>query len=180
MAKNKLNGKDSFEQYYFSLYNERWSSLKESFTTEPLYATFQINDCSPYYLDAASVFASNCLPLKEDSQILDMCAARLVCCGWWAALGVIQFSILWMLRGLGRSRAGGARCWALVAAPRGARGLSARRSLGCIGGVRGARSSLACRLWRAWRSCRACRVRLRWSRHLLGPSCRAGDGSICH
>lgn len=75
MAKNKLNGKDSFEQYYFSLYNERWASLKESFTTEPLYATFQINDFSPYYLDAASVFASNCLPLKEDSQILDMCAA---------------------------------------------------------------------------------------------------------
>ena len=75
MAKNKLNGKDSFEQYYFFFYNERWASLKESFTTEPLYATFQINDCSPYYLDAASVFASNCLPLKEDSQILDMCAA---------------------------------------------------------------------------------------------------------
>ena len=75
MAKNKLNGKDAFEQYYFSLYGERWTSLKESFATEPLYATFQYKDLKPYYLDSASVFASNCLPLKENSEILDMCAA---------------------------------------------------------------------------------------------------------
>ncbi len=75
MAKNKLSGKDSFEQYYFSLYGERWDSLKNSFVTEPLYATFKYEDWVPYYLDSASVFAANCLPLKENSENLDMCAA---------------------------------------------------------------------------------------------------------
>ncbi len=75
MAKNKLSGKDAFEQYYSSLYGERWNDLKESFSLEPFYATFKFENCEPYYLDAASVFASNCLPLKENSQILDMCAA---------------------------------------------------------------------------------------------------------
>lgn len=75
MAKNKLIGKNAFEQYYSSLYGDRWISLKESFATEPLYSTFQYEDCIPYYLDAASVFAINCLPLKENSEILDMCAA---------------------------------------------------------------------------------------------------------
>ena len=41
MAKNKLSGKESFEQYYSSLYGQRWNDLKESFSLEPLYATFK-------------------------------------------------------------------------------------------------------------------------------------------
>ena len=75
MAKNKLSGKESFEQYYSSLYGERWNDLKESFSLEPLYATFKFENCEPYYLDAASVFASSCLPLENSINILDMCAA---------------------------------------------------------------------------------------------------------
>ena len=75
MAKNKLSGKESFEQYYSSLYCKRWDDLKESFSLEPLYATFKFDNCEPYYLDAASVFASSCLPLENSSNILDMCAA---------------------------------------------------------------------------------------------------------
>jgi 16S rRNA C967 or C1407 C5-methylase (RsmB/RsmF family) len=49
--------------------------LKESFSLEPLYATFKFENCEPYYLDAASVFASSCLPLENSLNILDMCAA---------------------------------------------------------------------------------------------------------
>lgn len=75
MAKNKLSGKETFEQYYSSLYGERWNDLKESFSLEPLYATFKFENCEPYYLDAASVFASSCLPLENSLNILDMCAA---------------------------------------------------------------------------------------------------------
>ena len=75
MAKNKLSGKESFEQYYSSLYGKRWDELKESFSLEPLYATFKFDNCEPYYLDSASVFASSCLPLENSSIILDMCAA---------------------------------------------------------------------------------------------------------
>ena len=75
MAKNKLSGKESFEQYYSSLYGKRWDDLKESFSLEPLYATFKFDNCEPYYLDSASVFASSCLPLENSSNILDMCAA---------------------------------------------------------------------------------------------------------
>ena len=75
MAKNKLSGKESFEQYYSSLYGERWNDLKESFSLEPLYATFKFENCEPYYLDAASVCASSCLPLENSINILDMCAA---------------------------------------------------------------------------------------------------------
>ena len=75
MAKNKLSGKESFEQYYSSLYGQRWNDLKESFSLEPLYATFKFENCEPYYLDAASVFASSCLPLENSTDILDMCAA---------------------------------------------------------------------------------------------------------
>ena len=75
MAKNKLSGKESFEQYYSSLYGERWNDLKESFSLEPLYATFKFENCEPYYLDSASVFASSCLPLENSINILDMCAA---------------------------------------------------------------------------------------------------------
>ena len=75
MAKNKLSGKESFEQYYSSVYGQRWNHLKESFSLEPLYATFKFENCEPYYLDAASVFASSCLPLENSTDILDMCAA---------------------------------------------------------------------------------------------------------
>ena len=75
MGKNKLSGKESFEQYYSSLYGKRWDDLKESFSLEPLYATFKFDNCEPYYLDSASVFASSCLPLENSSNILDMCAA---------------------------------------------------------------------------------------------------------
>ena len=72
MAKNKLSGKESFEQYYSSLYGQRWNDLKESFSLEPLYATFKFENCEPYYLDAASVFASSCLPLDNSLNIFNI------------------------------------------------------------------------------------------------------------
>lgn len=71
----KTKGKAGFEEYYSSLFGERWQNLKESFATESVYATFQLKDCEPYYLDPASVFAACQLPLEGAKDILDLCAA---------------------------------------------------------------------------------------------------------
>ena len=43
--------------------------------TESVYATFSIDNCEPYYLDPASVFAASQLPLSGAKEILDLCAA---------------------------------------------------------------------------------------------------------
>lgn len=83
MKKNKalkpqsslLKGKEGFEQYYSSLYGSRWELLKESFNKDSVYATWQIKDKEPYYLDIASVFAAIQLPLENATNILDLCAA---------------------------------------------------------------------------------------------------------
>ena len=71
----KTKGKAGFEEYYSSLFGERWQNLKESFAKESVYATFQLKDCEPYYLDPASVFAACQLPLEGAKDILDLCAA---------------------------------------------------------------------------------------------------------
>lgn len=71
----KLKGKEGFEEYYSSLFKDRWNSLKQSFLQESVYATFSIDNCEPYYLDPASVFAASQLPLDGAKDILDLCAA---------------------------------------------------------------------------------------------------------
>ena len=75
MSKNKETGLLAFENYYNSVYQNRWQSLKESFSKESLYFTFSLKGCKEYYLDAASVLASCCLPLENANNILDLCAA---------------------------------------------------------------------------------------------------------
>ena len=41
----KLKGKEGFEEYYSSLFKDRWNSLKQSFLQESVYATFYIDNC---------------------------------------------------------------------------------------------------------------------------------------
>lgn len=74
-AAKKLQGRAGFEEYYGSLFNERWQTLKESLSGESVYACWNGGGTEPYYLDPASVFAALQLPLEGAGQILDMCAA---------------------------------------------------------------------------------------------------------
>lgn len=73
---NKLFGPEGFEQYYSDIYGERWQSIKEAFKNENQAVEYKIPGAEkPYYLDAASVFAALCLPVKNAHNILDLCAA---------------------------------------------------------------------------------------------------------
>ncbi len=71
-----LKGAAGFEQYYSSLYGERWESLKQAFAAPTDSVEFKLEGAQkPYYLDSASIFAAQCLPLREAADILDLCAA---------------------------------------------------------------------------------------------------------
>lgn len=71
----KLCGKDGFEEYYASIFGDRWQALKEALAGESVYACWNGGGTDPYYLDPASVFAALQLPLEGAEHILDMCAA---------------------------------------------------------------------------------------------------------
>ena len=75
VAARKLQGREGFEEYYGSLFNGRWRTLKESLFGESVYACWKAGGNEPYYLDPASVFAALQLPLEGAEHILDMCAA---------------------------------------------------------------------------------------------------------
>ena len=71
-----LKGAEGFEQYYSSLYGERWETLKKAFAAPTDSVEFKLEGAQkPYYLDSASIFAAQCLPLEEATDILDLCAA---------------------------------------------------------------------------------------------------------
>ena len=71
-----LKGAAGFEQFYSSLYGERWEVLKKAFSESTDSVEFKLPDeQKPYYLDRASIFAAECLPLEEAVDILDLCAA---------------------------------------------------------------------------------------------------------
>ena len=71
-----LKGAAGFEQYYSSLYGERWESLKKAFAEPTDSVEFKLEGAQkPYYLDSASIFAAQCLPLQDAGDILDLCAA---------------------------------------------------------------------------------------------------------
>lgn len=73
---NKLFGAQGFEEFYSQLYGQRWQAIKEAFKNENQAVEYKIPGGSqPYYLDAASVFAALCLPVKQAENILDLCAA---------------------------------------------------------------------------------------------------------
>ena len=71
-----LKGAAGFEQYYSSLYGERWESLKKAFAAPTDSVELKIEGAQkPYYLDSASIFAAQCLPVQDAADILDLCAA---------------------------------------------------------------------------------------------------------
>lgn len=71
----KLFGPEGFEQYYSSLFAERWPALKASLAGEPAYAEWNAGGRESYFLDAASVRAAVSLPLAGAERVLDLCAA---------------------------------------------------------------------------------------------------------
>ncbi|MBQ6028561.1 MAG: RsmB/NOP family class I SAM-dependent RNA methyltransferase [Treponema sp.] len=79
MAKDKeksRHGEAAFEEYYSSLFGERWPALKAALLKESEPKAFvACKDGPAYYLDAASVLAAISLPLCGAQNILDMCAA---------------------------------------------------------------------------------------------------------
>ena len=75
-AKAKLSGAAGFEEYYGSLYGERWQALKESFAGEGSAVEYHVTGAEKsYFLDSASVLAALCLPLENAKDLLDLCAA---------------------------------------------------------------------------------------------------------
>lgn len=71
----KLSGGAGFEQYYSSLFGERWQKIKSAFQNEPDYVEWKAGGESSYFLDSASVRAAVSLPLINAKNILDMCAS---------------------------------------------------------------------------------------------------------
>lgn len=74
--KNKKSGGELFNEYYGSLYGNRWDKLKESLFLDPVYFNYRYSEDLPeYFLDSGSVLAALSLPLENAENILDLCAA---------------------------------------------------------------------------------------------------------
>ncbi|MGP1455491.1 MAG: SAM-dependent methyltransferase [Treponema sp.] len=76
MKKQKTSaGREAFEQYYVQQFGERWDALKKALLQEPHAVSFFAGGAKTYYLDQASVYAAQALPVLEAGRCLDMCAA---------------------------------------------------------------------------------------------------------
>lgn len=76
MAKKEtVSGSQRFEQYYSSIYGERWPDLRKSMLEESSPVLLSEKLAAPYYMDKASILAANILPISENYSVLDMCAA---------------------------------------------------------------------------------------------------------
>ncbi len=73
--KEKLSGDQRFEQYYGELYGQRWATLREALLQETNPVSLSDELVTPYYMDKASILAANMLPISENNDVLDMCAA---------------------------------------------------------------------------------------------------------
>ena len=73
-AVKKLCGDAGFNEYYGSLFAERWTALKAALSGDVRYAEWNAGKAA-YFLDSGSVRAAATLPLKGAKRILDMCAA---------------------------------------------------------------------------------------------------------
>ncbi len=64
-----------FEQYYQSIFAERWNALREALLcpNNPVPFSNMLN--CPYFLDEGSVIAADQLPISDGDTVLDMCAA---------------------------------------------------------------------------------------------------------
>ena len=73
--KKKVNSATEFNNYYESIFKERWEDLKQALLKEKANTSFSTNLIKPYYLDEASLFCANLLDINEGDKVLDMCAA---------------------------------------------------------------------------------------------------------
>lgn len=64
-----------FEDYYFSIYRDRWETLKKSLWEEPLQTPYSHRLKAPYFLGRASILAAESLRLPNEGEVLDACAA---------------------------------------------------------------------------------------------------------
>ena len=71
-----LKGAEGFEQFYSSLYGQRWQELKRAFASPTDSVEYHVPGAQKsYFLDSASILAALCLPLEQACDILDLCAA---------------------------------------------------------------------------------------------------------
>ena len=73
--KEKIPGSQRFEEYYSSLYGDRWPSLRAALLCETNPVSLSDELLEPYYMDKASILAASILPISENNTVLDMCAA---------------------------------------------------------------------------------------------------------
>jgi 16S rRNA (cytosine1407-C5)-methyltransferase len=66
---------DKFENYYLSIYGERWSCLRSALLRPAKTEPFEEGLLRPYMMDRASVLAARSLRLPDEGVILDACAA---------------------------------------------------------------------------------------------------------
>ena len=74
--KNSLRGTQGFDDWYSSIYADRWPLLREALLAENKPGRWQ--SCAaaePYFLDTGSMLAALALPVADAEHILDMCAA---------------------------------------------------------------------------------------------------------
>ena len=69
----KKSGEEAFNEYYSSIFGERWNSLSSALLSPSIYAGLNLGGEAPYYLDPASICAALTLPVGKDN--LDLCAA---------------------------------------------------------------------------------------------------------
>ena len=73
--KEKKSGPELFEEYYGSIWGERWESLRASLLEEKTDMACIPDTEPPYWLDQASLLTASLLPVTPGSSVLDMCAA---------------------------------------------------------------------------------------------------------
>ena len=64
-----------FENFYFSIYKERWEKLRGSLLLPAVPVSWSRGLVKPYMLDYASVLAAQALRLPESGIVFDACAA---------------------------------------------------------------------------------------------------------
>lgn len=69
-----LRGRAAFEQYYQTLYGDRWEGLRDALCEPSRQIGWNENLREPYYMDSDSIAAARVLP-SGGRNILDMCAA---------------------------------------------------------------------------------------------------------
>ena len=68
-------GNEAFEEYYQSIFGERWEGLRAALLKEPRQTSLQAKLIKPYFLDEASVVAAGYLNAQSTDRVLDCCAA---------------------------------------------------------------------------------------------------------